>query len=62
MRAVDRGMARPSEVIEYHDPSLKEEESIHHDFNFEHRHWPIRFFQKHAGLAHTGHLCSHVGT
>lgn len=34
MRAVDYGMARPSEVIEYDDPSLKEEESIHHDFNF----------------------------
>lgn len=34
---VDYGMARPSEDIEYDDPSLKEEELIHDDFNFGHR-------------------------
>lgn len=31
------GMARPSEDIEYDDPSLKEEEPIHDDFNLGHR-------------------------
>lgn len=34
---VDYGMARPSEDIEYDDPSLREEEPIHDDFNFGYR-------------------------
>jgi hypothetical protein len=36
-RSVNYGMTRPSEDIEYDDPSLKEEEPIHDDFNFGHR-------------------------
>lgn len=37
VRCVDYGMARPSEDIEYDNPSLKEEEPIHDDFNFGYR-------------------------
>ncbi len=37
VQSVDYGMARPSEEMEYDDPSLKEEEPIHDDFNFGHR-------------------------
>lgn len=34
---VNYGMTRPSEDIEYDDPSLKEDEPVHYDFNFRYR-------------------------